>query len=80
MNTHIYNAAKMLDYFHHLQFYLASSEYSFRSEVNMVFQIQLVHQQTAVPLTRRYISNDEARYRERLCNKQDFGQKNRSQR
>lgn len=25
--------------FHHLQFYLASSEYSFRSEVNMVFQI-----------------------------------------
>ena len=62
------------------QFYLAGSEYSFRSQANMVFQIQLVHKQTAVPLTRRYISKNEARYRERLCNKQDFGQKNSSQR
>ena len=62
------------------QFYLAGSEYSFRSQANMVFQIQLVHKQTAVPLTRRYISQNEARYRERLCNKQDFGQKNSSQR
>ena len=62
------------------QFYLAGSEYSFRSQANMVFQIQLVHKQTAVPLTRRYISENEARYRERLCNKQDFGQKNSSQR
>ena len=66
--------------FHHLQFYLASSEYSFRSQANMVFHIQLVHKQTAVPLTRRYISENEARYRKRLCNKQDFGQKNSSQR
>jgi cyclopropane-fatty-acyl-phospholipid synthase len=43
------------------EFYLAGSEISFRREDNMVFQIQLAHKQTAVPLTRDYISDTERR-------------------
>jgi len=43
------------------EFYLAGSEISFRREDNMVFQIQLAHQQTAVPLTRDYITDTERR-------------------
>ena len=38
------------------EFYLSGSELSFRREGNIVFQIQLAHDQTAVPLTRDYIT------------------------
>jgi len=41
------------------EFYLAGSELAFRREGHAVFQIQLVHQQTAVPLTRDYITDTE---------------------
>jgi len=39
------------------EFYLAGSEIAFRREGHMVFQIQLAHQQTAVPLIRDYITD-----------------------
>jgi cyclopropane-fatty-acyl-phospholipid synthase len=42
------------------EFYLSGSEIAFRREGHMVFQIQLAHQQTAVPLTRDYITKTEA--------------------
>ena len=41
------------------EFYLCGAEMSFRREGNMVFQIQLAHEQTAVPLTRDYIGEAE---------------------
>jgi cyclopropane-fatty-acyl-phospholipid synthase len=43
------------------EFYLAGSEVAFRREGHMVFQIQLAHSQTAVPLTRDYIAEAERR-------------------
>ncbi len=43
------------------EFYLAASESAFRWQGMMVFQIQLAHKQDAVPLTRDYISEEEAR-------------------
>jgi cyclopropane-fatty-acyl-phospholipid synthase len=42
------------------EFYLSGSEIAFRREGHMVFQIQLAHRQTAVPLTRDYITDFEA--------------------
>jgi cyclopropane-fatty-acyl-phospholipid synthase len=42
------------------EFYLAGSELSFRRENMMVSQIQLAHEQTAVPLTRDYIAAKES--------------------
>jgi cyclopropane-fatty-acyl-phospholipid synthase len=42
------------------EFYLCGAEIAFRREGHMVFQIQLAHRQTAVPLTRDYISAFEA--------------------
>jgi cyclopropane-fatty-acyl-phospholipid synthase len=44
------------------EFYLAGSELAFRREHHMIFQIQLVHDQTAVPLTRDYITANEASF------------------
>ncbi|MBU6498735.1 MAG: cyclopropane-fatty-acyl-phospholipid synthase family protein [Rhodospirillales bacterium] len=41
------------------EFYLAASELSFRRENQMVFQIQLTRDQSAVPLTRDYIFEAE---------------------
>ena len=41
------------------EFYLCGAELSFRREGGMVFQIQLAHDQTAVPLTRYYIGATE---------------------
>ncbi|MDR3535663.1 MAG: cyclopropane-fatty-acyl-phospholipid synthase [Acetobacteraceae bacterium] len=41
------------------EFYLSGSEIAFRREGQMVFQIQMAHQQTAVPLTRDYIQAAE---------------------
>jgi cyclopropane-fatty-acyl-phospholipid synthase len=43
------------------EFYLSGSEIAFRREGHMVFQIQLAHQQTSVPLTRDYITDTERR-------------------
>jgi len=42
------------------EFYLCGAEIAFRREGHMVFQLQLAHRQTAVPLTRDYISTFEA--------------------
>ena len=42
------------------EFYLSGSELAFRRQGQMVFQIQLAHRQTAVPLTRDYITAFEA--------------------
>ena len=42
------------------EFYLCGAEIAFRHEGHMVFQIQLAHRQTAVPLTRDYITAFEA--------------------
>ncbi|MDA8252298.1 MAG: cyclopropane-fatty-acyl-phospholipid synthase [Rhodospirillales bacterium] len=41
------------------EFYLAGAELSFRREHMMVFQVQLTRDQTAVPLTRDYITDAE---------------------
>jgi cyclopropane-fatty-acyl-phospholipid synthase len=41
------------------EFYLSGAELSFRREGNVVFQIQVAHDQTAVPLTRDYIGESE---------------------
>jgi cyclopropane-fatty-acyl-phospholipid synthase len=41
------------------EFYLSSCELGFRSGSLAVFQFQLLHQQTAVPLTRDYITSSE---------------------
>ena len=45
------------------EFYLAASEMSFRKQNVMNFQIQLTRRQGVVPMTRDYISRDEARLR-----------------
>ncbi len=44
-------------------FYLASAEAAFRSGYLVVFQIQLVRDQTALPLTRDYMFEEERRLR-----------------
>ena len=41
------------------EFYLSSVELAFRYGSLTVFQIQLAHRQTAVPLTRDYITNHD---------------------
>jgi cyclopropane-fatty-acyl-phospholipid synthase len=45
------------------EFYLASSEMSFRKQNMMNFQIQIAKRQDIVPMTRDYIVNEEARLR-----------------
>jgi cyclopropane-fatty-acyl-phospholipid synthase len=45
------------------EFYLASSEMSFRKQNMMNFQIQLAKRQGVVPMTRDYIEREEARLR-----------------
>jgi cyclopropane-fatty-acyl-phospholipid synthase len=45
------------------EFYLASSEMSFREQNLMVFQIQITKRQGVVPMTRDYISREERRLR-----------------
>ena len=42
------------------EFYLCGAEIVFRREHHVVFQVQLAHRQTAVPLTRDYITDFEA--------------------
>ena len=46
------------------EFYLASSEMSFREQNLMVFQIQLTKRQDVVPMTRDYIGREERRLRD----------------
>ena len=46
------------------EFYLASSEMSFRKQNVMVFQIQLTKRQGVVPMTRDYITREEAKLRD----------------
>ena len=43
------------------EFYLCGAELAFRREGHMVFQIQMAHRQTAVPLARDYITDFERR-------------------
>src|ERR1039457_94051 len=45
------------------EFYLACSEMSFRKQGLMNFQIQLAKRQDAVPMTRDYITREEAKLR-----------------
>ncbi len=49
------------------EFYLAGAELSFRRENMMVFQIQLAHDQSAVPLTRNYMFDIERRVTNRAA-------------
>jgi cyclopropane-fatty-acyl-phospholipid synthase len=46
------------------EFYLASSEMSFRKQNVMVFQIQLTKRQGIVPMTRDYITREETKLRD----------------
>jgi cyclopropane-fatty-acyl-phospholipid synthase len=46
------------------EFYLASSEMAFRKQNTMVFQIQISKRQGVVPITRDYITREEARLRQ----------------
>jgi len=41
------------------EFYLAGSEMAFRHDGEVVFQVQIVRRQDAVPLTRDYMVEDE---------------------
>jgi cyclopropane-fatty-acyl-phospholipid synthase len=45
------------------EFYLASSEMTFREQAMMVMQIQLTKRQGIVPITRDYMAREEARLR-----------------
>lgn len=59
-------AAKLYDerFVRMWEFYLASSEMSFRKQNVMVFQIQLSKRQGVVPITRDYIIREEQRLRD----------------
>jgi cyclopropane-fatty-acyl-phospholipid synthase len=46
------------------EFYLAVSEMGFRKQNMMIFQIQLARRQSVVPMTRDYVTREEARLRE----------------
>jgi cyclopropane-fatty-acyl-phospholipid synthase len=45
------------------EFYLASSEMSFRKQNMMNFQIQITKRQGVVPMTRDYLAREEAKLR-----------------
>ena len=55
------------------EFYLASSEMAFRSQMMCNFQIQLAHDQEAVPLTRDYMLETERKLAERDTASNDYG-------
>ncbi len=50
-------------------FYLLGCEYFFRTQQGMVFQLQLAHDQMAVPINRQYMCKLEAEFKEILCRK-----------
>lgn len=54
-------------------FYLTGCEQFFRSGRGMVFQIQLVHDQAAVPRQRDYVEKKMQDYQDRLCQIPPFG-------
>ena len=54
-------------------FYLAGCEQFFRSGRGMVFQIQLVHDQAAVPRQRDFVEKKMQDYQDRLCQIPPFG-------
>jgi len=54
-------------------FYLTGCEQYFRSGSGMVFQIQLVHDQAAVPRQRDFVEKKMQDYRDRLCQIPPFG-------
>ena len=51
------------------EFYFISCEYFFRCREGMVFQLQLVHDHKAAPLTLRYISQTVDQYRKKFVPK-----------
>ena len=55
------------------EFYLVGCEYFFRVQEGMVFQFQLAHDHTAVPLARNYITKQQEIYRDILCKTPPFG-------
>lgn len=55
------------------RFYLQTCENYFKYEYGMIFQIQLAHDQQAVPLTRHYIEQHEKTYMETLCQNSPSG-------
>ena len=57
------------------RFYLLSCENYFAYGCGMVFQIQLTHDQEAVPLTRAYITETETVYTDQLCQTNPSGKK-----
>lgn len=58
------------------EFYLAGCEYFFRVQEGMVFQFQLAHDHTALPLARNYITHQQKIYRDLLCKTPPFGNRN----
>jgi cyclopropane-fatty-acyl-phospholipid synthase len=69
--AHRDEAAKLYDarFVRMWEFYLAAAEMAFREQAMMVFQIQLTKRQGMVPITRDYITREEARLRSVEANK-----------
>ena len=60
------------------EFYLLGCEYFFRCQQGMVVQLQLAHDQFAVPRPRHYLEDLETEFRIVLCRNSLSGKKNRS--
>ena len=61
------------------EFYLLGCEYFFRCQQGMVVQLQLAHDQFAVPRPRHYLEDLETEFRIVLCRNSPSGNKNRLQ-
>ena len=63
--THVDQARALYDerFCRMWRYYLLASELTFRHGRQCVFQVQLAHQQEAVPLTRDYLTPSETRPR-----------------
>ena len=59
------------------EFYLLGCEYFFRCQQGMVVQLQLAHDQFAVPGPRHYLQNLETEFRTVLCRKTPSGNESR---
>ena len=60
------------------EFYLLSCEHFFRNQQGMVVQLQLAHDQFAVPAPRHYLQELETEFRKVLCRKLPSGNESRS--
>lgn len=60
------------------KFYLVGCEYFFRCQHGMVFQFQIAHDQTAAPVNRRYITELQDKFWEKLCQANNSGNIKRS--